>query len=274
MTSPGPPEMPRFDPTVPSEARVFNRFTGGKDNFAPDRELARLALEIAPELPVIFRESHRFFDRAVRFLVDAGVQQFIDVGCGMPTPNSLYHILQSIVPDAKVACVDNDPVVVTHGRALAEVEGSVRYVHADARDPDRMLDHPDLTQVIDLGSPVAILLQSLLAVITEDDVARTTARRLVDRLPSGCGYLLVTHPVGDIRPEVTTLLAELYQDQGTIKGERKTNARPWKDVERFMDGLQLVPPGMVPLPDWRPDPGEPTIDTSAFWVIGGIGQKP
>ncbi|WP_158566899.1 SAM-dependent methyltransferase [Actinomadura craniellae] len=274
MTSPGPAELPGFDPTVPSEARVTDSFTGGKDNFAADRELAKLALEIAPELPMVFQESRKFADRAARFLVDAGVRQFIDVGCGMPTPDSLHHVLRPVAPDAKVAYVDHDPVVVAHGRALIDITGPVRFVQADARDPDRMLDHPDLTRIIDLNAPVAILLQSLLTVIPEDDVATAVVRRFIDRLPSGHGYLLVTHAVRDIRPEVTAELAQLYQEQGTVKGEHKENVRSWKEVEHFLDGLRLVPPGVVPLPDWRPDPGEPTIDTSAFWVVGGIGQKP
>ncbi|WP_158566898.1 SAM-dependent methyltransferase [Actinomadura craniellae] len=266
--------MPRFDPTVPSQARVFDRLTGGKDNFAPDRGLAEIFLEIAPELPVLFRERCRFFDRAARFLVDAGVRQFIDVGCGMPAPHNLHHVLRPIAQDAKVVYVDHDPVVVSHGRALAEVHDTVRYVHADARDPDRMLDHPDLTQVIDLNDPVAILLDSLLSPITEDDVVTTMVRRIIERLPSGCGYLLITDSVSDIRPEVTAALARLYQEQGVVKGEHKENTRSWKELEHFMDGLQLVPPGMVPLPGWRPHLGEPTVDTATFWLVGGIGRKP
>ncbi|RAY16763.1 SAM-dependent methyltransferase [Actinomadura craniellae] len=274
MISPEPSYLPRFDPAMPAEARVFNRFSGGKDNFAPDRALAELALEIAPEIMVLIRELRKFTDRAVRFLVEAGVQQFIDVGGGIPAPHSLHEVVRPIAPDAKVACVDIDPVVVTHGRALAEVHDSVRYVQADARDPDQMLDHPELVQLIDLDRPVAILMQSLLAVITEDDLATTMVRRTVDRLPSGCGYLLISHPIGDVRPEITAALADLFQDQGVIKSKRRGNARSRKEVERFMDGLQPVPPGMVPLPDWRPGPGEPTVDTTGFWVIGGIGRKP
>ncbi|WP_158566900.1 SAM-dependent methyltransferase [Actinomadura craniellae] len=273
MTSPGPAELPRFDPTMPSHARVVDRFAGGKDNFAPDRELARLALEIAPEIPLLFQEARKFADRAARFLVEAGVRQFIDVGCGMPTPDSLHHVLRPVAPDAKVAYVDHDPVVVAHGRACVDIDGPVRFVQADARDPDRMLDHPDLTRIIDLDAPVAILLQSLLADFADDDLATAMVRRIVERLPSGHGYLLITHAICDIRPEATAALARLYAERGMVDGHRE-RARSWKEVEHFMDGLRPVPPGVVPLPDWRPDPGEPTIDTSAFWVVGGIGRKP
>lgn len=261
-----------FDPSVPNEARVLDFLMGGKDNFAADREAAEEMLKLAPDLPVMIREARKFLARTVRYLAGEGVRQFVDIGCGLPTRSSVHEILQPIAPEAKVAYVDNDPVVITHGNALIDTTGSIRVIQADAREPDALLDHPALSGLIDVAQPTAVILHSLLAVIAEDDVATMIVDRLVDRMAPG-SYLLFSHAVRDQGSAATEKLARLTQDNRMVKGHRP-DVRTREEVARFLDGLDLVPPGLVPLPAWRPDPGEPTVDPDTFWAVGAIARKP
>jgi O-methyltransferase involved in polyketide biosynthesis len=247
-------------------------FMGGKDNFAADREAAELALQLAPDLPVIAREARKFLGRAVRFLADAGIRQFVDIGCGLPTQGGVHEVLRPLAPDARVVYVDSDPVVVVHARALLEADDPVVVLQADAREPDRLLADPDLTGLIDLDRPVAFLLHSVLVLIPEDDLAAHIVDRLRETMAPG-SHLLVSHPISDPHPEVTEKLARLYQDNDVVKGAPRHNVRTKAEVQRFLDGLDVLPPGMVELPAWRPDEGEPVADPESVWVVGGIGVK-
>ncbi|WP_184546759.1 SAM-dependent methyltransferase [Streptosporangium becharense] len=270
MASP-PPERPRFDPAVPSVSRITDYLLGGKNNFAADREAARASLAIAPELPVLAREGRRFLRRAVGFLAGAGVRQFVDIGCGLPTRDSVHQVLHTVAPDARVVYVDNDPMVVTHARALLKDESVVTVVEADARDPERLLTHPRLTATIDLGRPVAFLLFSVLTDVTDDVQAMQITTGLQKAMAPG-GYLALSHAVRDLCPDRTARLAALYQRQGSVTGPYRANLRSRAEVEVFFDGLELVEPGVVHLPRWRPDgPGPHHPD--AVWVVGGIGRK-
>jgi O-methyltransferase involved in polyketide biosynthesis len=251
---------------------MMDYFMGGKDNFAADREAAEQALRLAPELPMLCREGRKFLGRAVRFLAGTGIRQFVDIGCGLPTQGSVHEVLRPVAPEATVVYVDIDPVVVVHARALLEPGDPVAVVQADAREPDDLLAHPDLTRLIDLNRPVAILLHSMLTVIPEDDTAAHIAGRLRDAMAPG-SHLLVSHAISDTRPEVTERLARLYQESDIVRGAPRGNVRTRAEVGHFLDGLDVVAPGMVPLPAWRPDPGEPTVDPDSIWVIGGIGVK-
>jgi SAM-dependent methyltransferase len=265
-------ELPGFTPNVPNDARMLDYFMGGKDNFAADRAAARQALRLAPELPMLCREARKFLGRAVRFLAGTGIRQFVDIGCGLPTQGSVHEVLRPIAPDARVVYVDNDPVVAVHARALLKADDPVAVIQADARETDRLLAHPEFTRLIDLDRPVAILLLSFLVVIPEDDVAADIVGRLRDAMAPG-SHLLVSDPICDPRPEVTEKLSRLYQDSDVVRGAPRSNVRTRAEVQRFLDGLDLVAPGMVPLPVWHPGSGEPTVDPESVWVIGGIGVK-
>lgn len=274
MSSQRPESYPDFDPSVPNEARILDYLMGGKDNFAADREAARAALSIAPDLPMMCREARKFLSRVVHFLVANDVDQFIDIGCGLPTQGSVHEILRPIAPDARLAYVDNDPVVVTHAAAVIGTGQPVKVFRADARAPDALLDRLTQTGFIDLDRPVAVLLHSLLAVIPEDDVAEMIVDRLTARMVPG-SYLLVSHAISDTRPETTVQLAKLYQEQKVVRGrEERSNLRTTQEVAQFMRGLELVPPGLVPLPAWRPDAGRPDLDPAMVWAVGGLGRKP
>ncbi|XVQ06983.1 SAM-dependent methyltransferase [Spirillospora sp. CA-255316] len=264
--------LPGFDPSSPNEARVLDYLMGGKDNFAADRQAAEEMLELAPEIPMMIREARKFLARTVGFLADQGIRQFVDIGCGLPTQGSVHQILKPIAPEAKIVYVDNDPIVTVHGNALIDTRETIRVIQADAREPDALLDHPTLTALIDLEQPTAVVLHSLIAVILEDDVAHRIVERLVARVAPG-SYLLFSHATRDPRAEVTEELARKFHHGHLIEGDR-SNARTRAEIARFLDGLDLVPPGLVPLPAWRPGSGEPTMDPDTCWAVGAVARKP
>jgi hypothetical protein len=263
-----------FSPEIPNEARILDYLTGGKDNFAVDREAAHQALRIAPDLRVVAVQSRRFLRRAVNVLVAEGMRQFIDVGCGLPTRGSVHQILQEAGPDYRLVCVDNDPVVAAHAASVFGMGGPARILPADARDPDALMDDPVITSTIVPDEPVGLILHSVLAVIPEDDVADHIVQTLLARVPSG-SHLLLTHAISDPAPDATARLAALYQENKTVRGSTtRSNLRTAAEVEALVRGLDLLPPGLVPLHRWRPDAAEPGTDPRSIWAIGGIGRKP
>ncbi|MFD0688058.1 SAM-dependent methyltransferase [Actinomadura fibrosa] len=263
-----------FHPEIPNEARVIDYLSGGKDNFAVDRELAEQALRITPDLRQIVMRSRRFLRRGVEALVAAGMRQFIDVGCGLPTQGSTHEILGEIAADHRLVCVDNDPVVAVHAASTFGIDGPARIVRADARDPDALFEHPVIASTIRPDEPVGLIVHSVLAAIPEDDVAEHIVRRLVARVPSG-SLLLLSHAVSDRDPDATGRLSELFQTTKTIRGARtRANLRSAAEVRELMRGLDLLPPGMVPLHRWRPGPDEAGAESLSMSSIGGIGRKP
>ena len=266
-------ESPGFDPTMPNEARMLDYMLGGKDNFAADRAAADRALALAPELPIMARESRKFVRRSVRYLVRAGIRQFIDVGCGLPTQGSVHQSAEAEAPDFRVVYVDDDPVVVNHAQALLADSSQAAVVRADMREPETIVDESRSTGLIDFERPVAVMLVGVLNIISEDDVVQRIVGRLRGSIASG-SHLVITHAISDLRPEVTERLAELYQDEEIVRGSRRRNVRSRAEVEPFFDGLELAEPGIVHVPAWRPDPGEPTVDPQEIWSIGGVGRKP
>jgi hypothetical protein len=263
-----------FDPATPNEARIVDYLLGGKDNFAADREAADRAVELAPELPMLARESRKFLGRAVRFLAGEGIRQFIDIGCGLPTQGNVHEIVQSVAEDARVVYADVDPVVISHARALLADEVQTSVIHADMREPDALLAHPSLTRFIDLGQPVAVLLVSVLNTIPEDEVATHVVTRVRETIAPG-SWMTISHAISDTRPDVTRRLSTLYQDKKIVSGSRRrVNLRTRAEVEPYFDGLKLAEPGITHSPAWRPDPGEPTVDPQSVWSIVGVGRKP
>ncbi|MBC6457311.1 SAM-dependent methyltransferase [Actinomadura sp. HBU206391] len=269
--APSERELPRFDPTMPNEARVLDFIIGGKDHFAVDREAADKILEVAPDLPLLMSESRKCLGRMVRFLAQVGIRQFVDIGCGLPTRGNVHEIAQAAAPGSRVVYVDNDPVVVAHAQALLVSNDDTSVVQADARDVEHILAHPGLTSLIDLEQPVAFLLVSLLQGIHEDDVATGIVKRLRDAMAPG-SHLAIAHAISDTCPEVTADLWALFR-RGSTRGEPRCNVRNKAEIDPYFDGLELVEPGVVHLPAWRPDPGEPTVDPESVWVVGGIGRK-
>ncbi|WP_182884297.1 SAM-dependent methyltransferase [Microbispora sp. H10885] len=267
-----PVEPVGFDPSIPNEARVYDYWLGGKNNFAADRKAAEMALQIAPELPIMCREGRKFMRRTVRFLAEAGIRQFVDIGCGLPTQGNVHEIAQRYAPDARVVYVDYDPVVVNHGQALVEDDERVVVIHGDVRDPDGLFAHPRLRGLVDLDEPVAVLLVGLLSTINDDDLTLAITRRLRQVITPG-SYIVISHAVSDIRPEVTDKLSLLFANEWAAKDDGRTRLPTRAEIPRLFGDLELVEPGLVLLPDWRPEPGRLRPPKNTVWSVGGVGRK-
>ncbi|GAB2833454.1 SAM-dependent methyltransferase [Actinoallomurus bryophytorum] len=261
-----------FHPRTPSEARVLDYLLGGKDNFAADREAAERAIALAPELPMMALESRKFLGRAVRFLADEGIRQFVDIGCGLPTQNNAHEVAQAAAPESRVVYVDIDPVVVSHASAILAGDERTGVIQADMREPDKILAHPGLRHLIDLDEPVAILLVSAFTAIPEDEVALDIVARLRQAISSG-SWMVISHPISDSRPQVAEQIAAMYQAKDLSGAPRRHDIRSRAEVEPYFDKLDMADPGIVRLPAWRPGPAGPSVDPKMVWAIGGVGRK-
>jgi O-methyltransferase involved in polyketide biosynthesis len=236
-----------------------------------DREVAAKVLEHAPELVTMAREGRDFLVRVVRFLAEAGIRQFVDIGSGLPTRRNVHEVAREVAPDARVVYVDNDPVVLAHARALLGGSGAATVIAGDLNDPGGILEHPELRNAIDLDRPVAFLLISVLHLIPDDERAARVAARLREAMCPG-SYLAIAHAVSDLRPEQTMKIASLYRDSGAVENGPRRQLRTKAEVEPFFGDLELVDPGFVYVHQWRP---EHSIagDTRPIWSAGGVGRK-
>jgi S-adenosyl methyltransferase len=259
---------PPVDITVARQARIYDFLLGGKDNFAADREAAEKAIEAFPGLVAWARRNRAFLARAVRYLVtEAGVRQFLDVGTGLPTADNTHEVAQRIAPGSRVVYVDNDPVVLVHAQALlhSTPEGATAYISADLRDPETILEQAAAT--LDFSRPVALMLLAILHVIPDSDDPWGVVGRLVAGLPSG-SYLVMSHPARDIHAEA---IAEVTKRFNQRMGGVMSSGRTYDEVARFFTGLELVEPGIVSTPRWRPDPG---IEQPADPAYAAVARKP
>ncbi len=261
-------------PKPATAARIYDYILGGTHNFPADREAAKQLVKAVPMAPAIARANRAFLRRAVRFLADQGVRQFLDVGSGIPTAGNVHEIAHAI-PDARVVYVDIDPVAVAESLDLLEGNERATALRADLRDPDSILAHPEVGRLIDFSRPVAVLVVSMLHFLSDDDEAYGAVDRLSAALSSG-GYLAVSHgslPEDAFRPD------EIEAAQNVYKGGTSTPVGP-RDragVLRFLAGLELVEPGLVWVPEWRPAPDDPAdfADRPASAaVLAAIGRKP
>ncbi|MFC7544841.1 SAM-dependent methyltransferase [Plantactinospora sp. GCM10030261] len=265
-----PPVDLRTD--VPHPARVYDYLLGGKDNFAADRAAAEKGLQANPSSRVPPRENRRFLVRAVRHLAaEAGIRQFLDIGTGIPTAPSVHEVAQAVDPTTRVVYADNDPIVLSHARALltGTPEGQTAYLDADLRDVDAILDSPVLRATLDLGQPVGLLLIAILHFVGDDDDPYGIVRRLIDALPSG-SYLALSHLTGDFNPAAWEKIAAIYRAQGVTM-----RVRSRAEIDRFFTGLELIEPGVQVVSRWRPDEaGEATPPTDAeVSVYGAVARK-
>jgi hypothetical protein len=261
---------PGIDTTVASPARVWNYWVGGKDNFAADREAAERVLNAVPFMPMIARYARRFLAAAVvRLVTEHGVRQFLDVGTGLPTGDNTHEVAQRFAPEARIVYVDNDPIVLTHARALltSSPEGSTDYVSADLQDVAEIL--AGAARTLDFSQPVAVLLIAIMHFVPDADDPYGIVRRLMDAVPSG-SYLVLLHAAGDIQPEVVVPGMDLYNQVSSSPMTLRTR----EQVRRFFDGLDLLEPGLVPLDQWWP-PDE--VESGAAGMLAGwagIARKP
>ncbi len=262
------PRLPRIDITVANVARAWNYMVGGKDNFEADREAARQLMAVAPVIRIAAPASRAFLRRAVRYLADqAGIRQFLDIGTGLPTAGNTHEVAQSVAPECRIVYVDNDPVVLAHARALLTSlpEGATSYVDADARDPGTIIAEARAT--LDFGRPVAVMMVDLLNFIEDDAEVSSIMSALSAAVPSG-SYFAIMHPASDLDPalpEAEKLWNRLAQ--------QRVKLRSRKDVADLFAGLELVEPGLVTVPEWRPDEGEP-VPAEPIPLYAVVARKP
>ncbi|HUZ38274.1 MAG TPA: SAM-dependent methyltransferase [Streptosporangiaceae bacterium] len=259
----------------PHPARVYDYLLGGKDNYAADRAAAEAGLKANPNSRVPPRENRAFLRRVVRYLArDAGISQFLDIGTGIPTSPNVHEIAQDVEPAARIVYVDNDPIVLAHARALLTTgpAGRTAYIDADLRDVEHILGSADLRDTLDLSQPVGLLLIAVMHFMPDEDDPYRLASELLAALPSG-SYLALSHLTGDFDPAAWEGVAAVYRRSGVIM-----RVRSHAEIEQFFAGLDLIEPGVVSLPRWRPDPtdiGQAGIASdAAVSVYGGLARKP
>lgn len=251
-----------FDSGTPSIARVWDYWLGGKDNFAVDRELAEKMLQINPLAARMARENRQFLGRAVSYVADQGIGQFIDVGAGLPTALNTHDIALRADPAAKVVYIDNDPMVIAHARALLATTQDVIVVPGDVRDPGAILTDPDLTRLINLAEPVCVLLSGVLHFIDAGqahEVAGTFTRAIAPG-----SYVIIS--VGTGEDDVATPFRAAYTAASLY-------IHTPDEVKTFFDGLELVPPGLVPARGWEGGARRKRLSAQRPTFLAGVGCK-
>ena len=260
---------PKIDMSVPHSARVWNYWLGGKDNFAADRELGDQIAGFFPDIVGIARASRGFLVRAVGFLAGtAGIHQFLDVGTGLPTFDNTHEVAQRLAPESRIVYVDHDPLVLVHARALltSSPEGFTDYIDADLRNPDQILE--EAARILDFSQPVALMMLGILGHMVDYDEARSIVTRLVAKLPSG-SYLVINDGTNVVNPE-----ARNAATQATIDAGVPYIGRGPEQIAGFFDGLELIEPGVVSSPRWRPDQDIADGLPDEVDVFCGVARKP
>jgi hypothetical protein len=258
-----------IDTSVAHPARVYDYWLGGKDNFAADRKAAEEVIAIRPAMRRDIRANREMLRRAVRYLAaEAGIRQFLDIGTGIPTSPNVHEVVQSVAPEARVVYVDNDPIVLSHARALlaSTPEGVTDYIDADLRDPDNILEQAALT--LDFTEPAAVVIVGTLHLITDDEDPYAIVARLMTATVPG-SFLLISHPAIDVEAETAARVQTSYNQNVATTMTRRTR----DEVARFFDGLEIQEPGIVQHHRWRPEPGAKVDDYEVpGWTA--LGRKP
>jgi hypothetical protein len=258
-----------IDTTIPHSARIWNYWLGGKDNYAVDRAAGDEYAKVFPGIMDVARASRSFLTRSIRYLVEeAGIRQFLDIGTGLPTADNTHQVAQRIAPEARIVYVDNDPLVLAHARALltSTPEGATAYIHADLGDPAKIM--AEAAKTLDFTQPIALILSGILGHVTDTGEARSIVHRLMDALPSG-SYLSINDGTNVIAPGFEQA-QQGYNQSGALPYVLRTP----DEIATFFDGLDLVEPGVVSCPRWRPAltaAGGQPAEVDAF---GGVGKKP
>lgn len=253
------------DPAVPNVARMYDYYLGGKNNYAADRAAADRIVSLMPDARRWVRENRLFLARTVSYLAGIGVRQFIDIGAGLPTQNSVHEV----APGSRVVYVDNDPVVLAHARALLENETEIVAVQADMRQPASIFDDPKTQALIDFDQPVAVLLLAVLHFIPDDSEAASIVTQVSGRLGAG-SYLVVSHAMpGDVRSDVVDEGRQVYaaSSAGSI------TPRPPDQLTGLFAGLELLPPGLANVTRWEPGAAV-ELNNSRPGFAGAIARKP
>ena len=262
----GPSDVTAIDTTVAHSPRIWNYWLGGKDNYPVDREVGDQFVQIFPQIVDIARASRAFLTRSVEYLAgDAGIEQFLDIGTGLPTVNNTHQVAQRVNPRARVVYVDNDPTVLAHARALllGSTEGFTTYIDADLHRPDEILD--EAARSLDLDRPVALMLMNILGHVADADEARAIVARLVEALPPG-SHLAVADGTNVIDGAAFDAAIAIWNQAGSLPYHLR---RP-EQIAEFFTGLELIEPGVVSCPLWRPGPSDvgTIVPVDEFCAVG------
>jgi len=279
------------DPSIPHPARRYNYWLGGREHYKVDRAAGDAVAAAMPTIRLGVRENRAFLRRVVRFMVDAGIRQFIDVGPGIPAPDCTHEVAQAIAPETRVVYVDNDPLVIAYSRALLRGEaipeggfaldatadgevfrrgGLIGHVLADLCDPEPILDDVETRTVIDFSEPVGLLLVAVAHFCTDDAVLFPAVSRLVDALPSG-SMVALSHAVSDyVDPRIVTRVDNANSDHNAAFRWRRI-----VECEKFADGLEFVEPGLAPVQTWRAEAEpEPRPTSADVGICAWLARKP
>ncbi|MEU6468412.1 SAM-dependent methyltransferase [Streptomyces massasporeus] len=258
-----------IDISVPSVSRMYDYYLGGSHNFEVDREAARRAMEFMPGLPKVMQANRAFMRRAVRYAAGQGISQFLDIGSGIPTFGNVHEVAQAARPGARVVYVDHDPVAVAHSQAVLEGIDDAGVVAADLRKPQEILRSPEVERLIDLNQPVALLLVAILHFVEDEDDPYGAVAELREALAPG-SLLVLTHASYEgipLPPERAGGAVDVYED---IRNPLIMRSR--EEIARFFEGYDMVEPGLVAMPHWRPDTAPEDEDPYAFSGFAGVGR--
>ena len=258
-------------------ARIYDYYLGGKDNYPRDQVAARAVMKTWPAVVANARANRAFMHRATHHLAaERGITQFLDIGTGIPTSPNLHEVAQAVTPSARIVYVDRDPIVLAHARALLTScpEGATSYLQADLTDSDSIINSEQLRDTLDLTQPVSLSLIAIIHFVEDQDIALRVVRRLVSALPSG-SYLSMSIATDEFDPESMTRVVSEYR-----KGGVPARARGKAEIDQFFEGLELVPPGVVPVHTWYPGATEAapievgSQDHSPISMYGACAGKP
>jgi S-adenosyl methyltransferase len=261
---------PGVDTRRANVARVYDYWLGGSHNFLVDQDVARAIAAVEPNMRLGVRANRAFLGRAVRFLAANGIGQFLDIGSGIPTEGNVHEIAQDADPAARVVYVDVDQVAVAHSRAILAGNENAAVVEADLREPQEILLNATVSRLIDFGRPTGLLLGMVLPFIADAEDPWRIVATLRDALAPG-SYLVLVHATDESRPLVAQAAEKVYNHNVSTNVRVRSRA----DIVRFFDGFDLLDPGLVYIPEWRPDsPEDVPEDPTKFWALVGVGRKP
>jgi S-adenosyl methyltransferase len=251
-------------------ARVYDYLLGGSHNFLADQDVGRAIAAVDANARALAQANRQFLGRAVRFLSRAGIGQFLDIGSGIPTQGNVHEVAQQADPAARVAYIEVDPVAIAHSKAILADNTGAAIIEADLRDPEKILAHDTTRRLIDFSQPVGLLLVSVLPFIGDDGDPWRIVATMRDALAPG-SYLVLCHATDESRPVVAQAAQTAYNRSVATQARVRSRA----DILRFFDGFDLLDPGLVSIPLWRPDsPADVPSDPSKFWCLAGVARRP
>jgi hypothetical protein len=261
---------PEIDTSKANIARVYDYWLGGSHNFRADQDAARTMIAMEPNIRAIMRANRAFLGRAVRYLArEAGIRQFLDIGSGIPTEQNVHEVAQAAAPGSRVVYVDNDEVAVAHSRLMLEDHPDATVIQADLREPTKILADPETQLLIDFTQPVALLLVAVLHFVPDAARPAEIVATLRDAVVPG-SYVVICHSCRDAKPDTADSAAALYNSRVAAQVSVRTRA----EIAALFDGFTLVEPGLVWIPEWRPDsPADVPEDPQQFWALVGVGRR-